>query len=265
MKETFRNICKSILLFFSFLFALLRGERSRPAILMYHSFDSEGWRYGVSPEQLNRHIAYLTEYKKIVPFKDMLLFASDKKEVATNAVTITVDDGYEDTYSVFFPLAKKYNLPFTLFLTTDLIEKPNLGNLPRPTWKQIKDMYASGLMEIGLHGHTHMHFTEALNRGDEVLKQEIEDSIALIERNLGVKPVVAAYPSGQYNEKVIEYLQSTKCIKAAVATHSGFIRKGDNLFRLRRVEVSRNINFTMFRLRLSPALETYNRLVRIFK
>jgi len=38
-------------------------------------------------------------------------------------VNISFDDGFEDVYSVAYPILKKYNVPFTIYLTTDFPEK----------------------------------------------------------------------------------------------------------------------------------------------
>ncbi len=44
------------------------------------------------------------------------------KETARGVyATITIDDGYLDNYTYAYPLLKKYNIPATIFLTTDFI------------------------------------------------------------------------------------------------------------------------------------------------
>ena len=40
-----------------------------------------------------------------------------------NPVLITIDDGYQDMFSYAYPVIKKFNLPATVFLATDFIEK----------------------------------------------------------------------------------------------------------------------------------------------
>jgi len=40
-----------------------------------------------------------------------------------NSVLLTVDDGYQDFYNLAFPILKKYEVPATVFFTTDFIDK----------------------------------------------------------------------------------------------------------------------------------------------
>jgi len=41
-------------------------------------------------------------------------------------INITFDDGFEDIYTNAFPIFKKHNIPFTIYLSTDFIEKKAL-------------------------------------------------------------------------------------------------------------------------------------------
>lgn len=38
-------------------------------------------------------------------------------------VNVTFDDGFEDVYSNAYPILKKYRIPFTIYLSTDFVEK----------------------------------------------------------------------------------------------------------------------------------------------
>jgi peptidoglycan/xylan/chitin deacetylase (PgdA/CDA1 family) len=242
---------------------LLRKEQSL-AIIMYHSFDEEGWRYGVSPENLKKQLSYLKEKKNIVSLEQVVQYARDEICLKSDSVAITIDDGYEDTFTTFFPLAQKYNIPFTLFLTTDLTKKPNLGNLNRPTRAQLQQMHDSGLVSFGLHGHSHMHFTEVFDK--DLIEEEILKSEDFLESITGEKPKFVAYPSGRYNEQVLNYFKTRSEYVAGLAIHSGFVSPRDDLFRLKRVEVSRNIqSFLLFKLRLTPALTVYNSIINRFR
>ena len=179
-----RSTSKTIIIYCCAVLAYFVGYKKQPAILMYHSFDTQNWRHGVSPVELERQLLFLMKERKVVPLSDIVAFAQSKTEVSADAIAITVDDGYEDTYTVLFQLAKKYNIPFTLFLTTDLALQAKLGNLPRPTWTQLEEMARSPLVSIQVHGHSHINFPEVMKQGTQDL--EIQQCKALIQQKLGI-------------------------------------------------------------------------------
>ena len=45
------------------------------------------------------------------------------KEKVNKQVLLTFDDGYKDNYDLAYPILKKYNIPFAVFLTTSFPEK----------------------------------------------------------------------------------------------------------------------------------------------
>lgn len=260
----FRESGKHLLMFIAVIMSSLRRDSNRPAILMYHSFDTKGWKYGVQPKNLKRQLDFLKRHKNVVPLCEIIDYVRNNKVLPKNTVAITIDDGYLDTYEVFFPLACDYKFPFTLFLTTDLTKKPNLGNLPRPTISMLKEMHSSGLMEIGLHGHSHEHFDVAMSSGS--WEAEVIDSVKEIKAIIGLTPTSVAYPSGRYNASVLDYFKNELNYRAGLTVKSGFVRSDDNPFLLRRIEVDRNISsYWLFKQRLTPALDMYNTLVRLLK
>jgi len=217
---------------------------------MYHSFDSVGWKYGVSPHALECQLAYLASHSTVVPLAAVVSFAQTGSFLHTQTrppLALTVDDIYEDTYTVLFPLLKKYHIPATLFLTTDLSPREKLGNLPRPTWEQLKEMQDSGLVTVEVHGRMHINWPTL--ETDEALAEEILGARDDIVKHLGYRPRFAAYPAGRRDARIAKYLQA-QGFDGAVATTEGAVYPGDAPFALKRVQVDRSTTFTLFRLRL---------------
>ncbi|MFT7507230.1 MAG: peptidoglycan/xylan/chitin deacetylase (PgdA/CDA1 family) [Acidimicrobiales bacterium] len=253
-----KSTSKTIVIYCCAVLAYFVGYKKQPAILMYHSFDTQKWRHGVSPAELERQLLFLVKERKVVPLSDIVAFTQGKAKVLATAIAITVDDGYEDTYTVLFPFAKKYNTPFTLFLTTDLSLQAQLGNLPRPTWNQLVEMSNSPLVSIQVHGHSHINFPEVMKQRKQ--DSEILQCKALIQQKLGTIASMVAYPAGNHDTFTAGYLQK-EGYEAAFTTHIGVVQKGDNPLLLNRIVVDRNTSLGLFKARLSIGLGLYTRLV----
>lgn len=257
-----RQLAKTVTLAGLHCLAALVGRRVQPAILMYHSFDDSTWKYSVSPDELRKQLTYLKETRTIVSLADIVAWVNEEKDLPDNALVITVDDGYADTYEVLYSLTKELQMPFTLFLTTDLSPQKKLGDLPRISWEQVKEMHDSGLVEIGVHGHTHQNFTVALK--DNTLETEVETSRQLIKEHLGFDPKFIAYPAGRQNSNVVRRVKNFG-FTAACATTPGTIRPGDDPFLLKRIGVDRETPMALFKQRLGKGFPLYVALLRFLR
>ena len=235
-------------------------KKNTPVILMYHSFDTEDWKHGVDIQELDKQLVYLSRNKTIVKLDEFI--NSSLSKVSAEDVAITIDDGYKDTYSTFFPLAKKYKIPFTLFLTTNLIKNIKLGDLERPEINDIKEMLDSGLMTLGLHGHNHKIFPEVF-RDSEIYK-EITVSEIFIKNNFNVDVNLVAYPAGRQNEVVVDYFRK-KGYKAGFLAHPYSTSGTKDIMKLSRIAVDRSTSFSLFKGRLGPGFVIYLKFMKILR
>jgi peptidoglycan/xylan/chitin deacetylase (PgdA/CDA1 family) len=97
------------------------------------------------------------------------------------------------------------------------------------TWERAARLAEAG-MEIG--AHTLHHPFLSLHSAAEQ-RQEIEGSVALIERRLGVRPTGLAYPGGDHDDTTVEACVASG-LAYAVTTRSGDNRPGAPRFGLRR-------------------------------
>ena len=119
---------KTALLRFGGYAALRKAVPSRGlAILRYHAIcGAEGYDYAdpyicVTPENFERHVAYLTSAYQVMRLEDATQKLSDRQPLPANAVAITFDDGYADNLNAARILAK-YGASATFYLTAGCLE-----------------------------------------------------------------------------------------------------------------------------------------------
>lgn len=78
----------------------------------------------VSPVFLEKIIIkYQKKGFDFISLDDLYDIISSRKQPQGPFVTFTLDDGYLDNYTNAFPIFKKYQVPFTIFVATDFIDK----------------------------------------------------------------------------------------------------------------------------------------------
>lgn len=256
-----RIFFKTLAYTLAYLVSLLMRPKGVP-VLMYHSVDTAGWRYGVHPEAFEKQMRFLAAHRAVVKLEDVVAYARGEKKLPKNAVAITIDDGYLDTYTTAFPILKKYKISATVFLTSDLSRIEALGNLDRPTWEQIQEMHESGLVSFEVHGRKHVRLTDIV-ADEQALDEELLGCAEDIQNHLGYTPNYVAYSFGAKNNELVAYVEKTS-FTAAFSIFEGLVKPVANLFSLRRVQVDRTMPFLLFALRTTGAVESYRILKKFF-
>jgi peptidoglycan/xylan/chitin deacetylase (PgdA/CDA1 family) len=70
----------------------------------------------VTPETFERHVAWMKSHGEIVNIDGMMTHPERKMFM------ITFDDGWKDNFTHAFPILKKYNVPATIFISTNNID-----------------------------------------------------------------------------------------------------------------------------------------------
>jgi len=77
----------------------------------------------VSPEFLENFIVELKNKGYSFISLDELHKILEKQEEVKKCIVFTLDDGYKDNYKIAYPIFKKYNIPFTIYITTSFPNK----------------------------------------------------------------------------------------------------------------------------------------------
>lgn len=206
-------------------------------ILCYHGILDEAWGLKglfVKVDEFEAQMKYLSENGYTTLFVSEL----PKANLYEKPVVLTFDDGYLDVYTNAYPILQKYNLKANLYIIS------NYFNGVYMTVDMVKELAKSPLIEIGSHTITHVALSSVTD--EEELEHEIRDSKVALEELTGKKIDVLAYPTGAYNDKVIELTQ--KYYKYALSTKVGKEDPEDlNTYELRRIYVDRDHTLDQFK------------------
>jgi peptidoglycan/xylan/chitin deacetylase (PgdA/CDA1 family) len=177
-------------------------------ILCYHRFGTRSSQLAVSPAAFEAQMDYLARNGyHVIPLADLARFIERGEPVPRKSVVLTIDDGYRSTYEVAFPVLRKFGFQATLFLYSDFVGAPDAL-----TWAQMKEMEATGLVNIQPHSKTHANLTTRLAGENDAkyrdrMRTEVDVPIRLIQDRLAVPSLAFAYPYGDVNEMVVDLLK----------------------------------------------------------
>lgn len=206
-------------------------------ILMYHHIadpppraDAIRRDLSLSPGLFEAHLRYLVEagYQPITlrQLASHLLYG---EPLPPCPIVLTFDDGYRDHYTQAYPLLKEYGFVGTFFLVTGPID---WGNNDYLTWEQVEIMSAGG-MEFGDHSYDHK---DLKGKSFDFVTWQIMAPKDAIEKHTGQKVLFFCYPSGSYDQQVIDVLRSAGFL-GGVTTMPGVLHSKDRLFHIRRIRV----------------------------
>jgi peptidoglycan/xylan/chitin deacetylase (PgdA/CDA1 family) len=204
---------------------------------MYHYIseppeDADKYRLDLSvhPELFRQQMYYLAEngYSPVT-LDDLSLAIVNKRELPAKSIIITLDDGYRDNYENAYPLMRELGFTATIFVATEFVDQGNPAYL---SWDMIEEMAATGI-RFEPHTKTHPDLTE---HDRDFVVYQIQGSGETLEAHLGYRTRYFAYPSGRYNDEVIEVLKELD-YWGAVTTAGGVWHGYDDRYVWTRVRV----------------------------
>ena len=159
-------------------------------------------------------------------------------------VVLTFDDGYEDNYTVAFPILKKYGWTGTFFVVTSTI-----GTRGHMTASQLDEMARAG-MAIESHGQHHIDFSQ-LPLG--AARTELSKSKQIIAGWSGRPVTFFAYPAGRFTP-ALERLLGDLGYHGALTEIPGFVTPASRPFALERVRVDHDDSLASFAHKLNIPL-----------
>lgn len=232
-------------------------------ILMYHHFE-------LDKSKTNDMTVYKSDFEKQMKYlkdngytaidtKDLEKFIKWKSNLPTKPVIITADDGYLSNYKIMYPILKKLNMKATIFIVGKGIdnEKNTQNQIPKLTWKDIKEMHKSGLIDIECHTYnSHVRGnTPSGEKGifaspiigesefyyEKRINEDIKKNIKSIEKNLNYTPTAFAYPYGEWSE-ISENILKQNGIKLTFLAFGGKENNVKNSYLLKRIGIPGSYN-----------------------
>ena len=160
---------------------------------------------------------------------------------SARGAVLTFDDGYEDNYTIAFPLLKKYGWTGTFFVVTSTI-----GTRGHMTKVQLEEMSRAG-MAIESHGQHHIDFSQLPLA---TAKTELSRSKAIIAGWSGKPVEFFAYPAGRFTPALGRLLGDLG-YHAAVTEVPGFATSASRPFALERVRVDHDDSLASFARKLN--------------
>lgn len=229
--------------------------------LAYHDVDdaeADQTFLAVRTANLIEQLAWLRESGYQAISVDQLLAASQGGEpLPEKPLLLSFDDGYSSFYNRVLPVLKAYNWPAILAPVGAWMDTPaehpiDFGGLPTPrerflTWPQIREIAASGLVEIGAHSDN-LHYGALANPQGNLqpaaaallydpktqryespgqymarLHQDVQRISAKIKAVTGQAPLVWVWPYGEASGSALEVVDEHG-YRLALTLLDGFTR-----------------------------------------
>ena len=188
--------------------------KDAPRVYMFHSVvdtkEQVYSQFASTKESFEQFIVQLEEQGQKAMDADMLLKAIDKPCKYANHYCITFDDIYDTVYTNAYPVLKKYNIPFVVFVTDKLVGKVDpWSKMPMITETHLREMLKDPLCILASHGtehkmfrdYTHAEAVKVLVDSKRILAEKYEREIELF-----------AFPFGR---RVEVSNDTIRCVKEA--------------------------------------------------
>ena len=179
----------------------------RVAVLGYHDFSNtlKETEMRINTGKFRRQMSALKEQGlTVISIADFAAWKRGEKTIPARSVLITVDDGWNSTYTDAYPILKEFGYPFTIFLYTKYVDVQGRSL----TLPMIREMQKNGA-SIGSHSLSH-HYPSTVKsqqrKGpkfyNEYLAREMGQSKEFLEKNFNQKVTAYCYPGGFHTDEM---------------------------------------------------------------
>lgn len=174
-------------------------------------------RYVVTPKKLEE----LIEKYQSLGYEFVSMSEVEQRMCGKNPnkfIAVTLDDGYEDTYTEAYPIFQKYNIPFCVYIAegpiTGEVCPEQLKGYRMLNAEMIKELAKSPYCTIGSHTKSHAAL-DALSDAEQ--EAEVKHCKEWLERIIERPVVDFAYPYGKTNgrsERIVSKIGIERAVLA---------------------------------------------------
>ncbi|MDX1453952.1 MAG: polysaccharide deacetylase family protein [Gammaproteobacteria bacterium] len=212
-------------------------------VFMYHRFgESEYPSTNIRMEQFERQLEYLAENGyEVWPLPRLAAALEAGENIPDRVVALTIDDAYASVHGKAWPLLRRYDFPFTVFVSTDMVDS---GASDYMSWQQLRELHAAGVT-LANHTATHDYLVRRKDAESETawlrrVSSDIGKAQRRLQEELGKEanesPRLFAWPYGEYSLALKDRVEKMGYL--AFGQHSGAVYPGADLQALPRFPVN---------------------------
>jgi peptidoglycan/xylan/chitin deacetylase (PgdA/CDA1 family) len=166
-----------------------------------------------------------------------------RSDAPEKCVLVTLDDGDVSQYQYAFPVLRREQIPFLIFVISGQIGRSDFNGIHMAAWPQLREMVASGLATVGSHTHD-MHRMDSSRRpifsnaaNTVKFDEDLHSSLTAIQHELGTPIEYFAYPFG-FGTPQTDEIALRAGMRLLFSLREGLVRPGDPAFFVKRVLVT---------------------------
>jgi peptidoglycan/xylan/chitin deacetylase (PgdA/CDA1 family) len=206
-------------------------------ILVYHRFGpTVADTMTVRTETFASHLDYFASHGyTVIPLRALVgALRGSAPPPPPRSVVITADDGHRTVYTEMLPLVRRFQVPVTLFVYPSAISRADYAL----TWDQLRDLRATGLVDVQSHTFWHPNFRVEKRRltpaaYDAFVTSQLVRSRRILESQLDVSVDLLAWPFGIVDDELAAKAAEAGYV-AAFSIERRHVRAGDALLKLPR-------------------------------
>ena len=208
-------------------------ENNGAVVFLYHHFDQpHRVNSNIDSTLFSKQLKYLRDNSyNILPLAEIMRTLKDKKQLPEKTVAITIDNIHRNIYDKILPILIKYDIPFSLFVTTGIV-----GAKDYMDWIMLKDLVARAPKGTSIESQS-LSYNHLLLLNTTKINDEMRISYNIINKNIGVAPKFYAFPYGEASLQIMDLAKDNKYL-AAFGQHSGVVSSFTTRYYLPRFSIN---------------------------